>query len=185
MKLLFFSTLLISALLFSACDEDEHENHGSFTVTVQDTETQVFISKATLTVSGGQTAGSGQGSNTLRIAGGVMEDSITISISNWEFQEPPDNAIITKDYYNEDLCQQVSENKNVCEGAIIQYLEGDKIYWSFSKDETTLILHITKCDGNRVSGTFNLDLENVYDNDDKKTVSGEFTDLLYTVRNTL
>jgi hypothetical protein len=183
MKLL-FSTLLLSAIIFSGCDDDD-QNNGSFQITVQETETRVSVSKATLTVSGGQTSGSGQGSHALRIAGGVMEDSVSILISNWDFQEPPDNAIITKDYYNEDLCHQVSENKKVCEGAIIQYMEGDKIYWSFSKDETIKILHITKCDGNSVSGTFELELENIYDNEDKKFVSGAFTDLPYTVRTTL
>jgi hypothetical protein len=183
MKLL-FSTLLLSAIILSGCD-DKEESIGSFEITVQSTETQVSVSKATLTVSGGQTAGSGQGSHALRIAGGVMGDSISILISNWDFQEPPDNAIIIKDYFNEDLCHQVSENQRVCEGAIIQYMEGDKIYWSFSKDESIQILHITKCDGNRVSGTFDLELENVSDNEDKKSVSGEFTDLQYTVRTTL
>ena len=84
---LLFSTLLLSVTIFSGCDDDDQSN-GSFEISVQEKETHVSVSKATLTVSAGQTSGSGQGSHALRIAGGVMEDSISILISNWDFQEP-------------------------------------------------------------------------------------------------
>ncbi len=189
MKFSIFLALLLQVILFSGCD-DEEDDKGSFTMTLQSTETNVAGTKATLTVSGGQTSSSGQASHTLRIAGKVNEDSISISISNWEFQEPPDNAIITKDYYNvysdnEELCQKASSNVTVCEGTLIKYMEGDKLFASFSKDDVTLILDIIKCDGNKVSGKFEIELENVYDNNETKTVKGEFTDLKYTVRNVL
>lgn len=159
-------------------------------MTLQSTETNVTVTKATLTVSGGQTSSSGQASHTLRIAGKVNEDSISLSVSNWEFQEPPDNAIITKKYFNvysdnEELCRQASSNVRVCEGVLIKYMEGDKLFTTFSKDDATIILDITKCDGNKVSGSFDIEMENIDDNDETRTIKGEFTDLKYTVRNVL
>jgi hypothetical protein len=189
MKYYIALAVLLKAFVFSGCDDDE-EDTGSFTMTVQGTEKNVTVKQATLTVSGGQNSSSGQSSHTLRIAAMVGEDSIYVGVSNWEFQEPPDNAVFTKDYYNvfsdnEELCHQASGNVVACEGVLIKYMTGDKLFGSYHKDDATLILHISKCDGQKVSGTFDITLENVYDNEDTKVVAGVFTDLSYTVKNSL
>lgn len=191
MKRIFFPALLALAIIVPGCSDDE-EDKGSFKVTLDGTEKEVSVSRATLTISDGQTSSSGRGSHVLRIAGMIDDDSISIFISNWDFQEPPDNALLVKDYYNiffydelevgekTETCMKTSVNSMACEGTEVKYLRGDKLFSSNSSE--AVVISLTKCDGKRVSGTFDITLINPYDEADKLVINGSLTDLRYTVK---
>lgn len=191
MKRIFFPALLAFAIIVPGCSDDE-EDKGSFNVTLDGTEREVSVFRATLTISDGQGTSHGHGSHTLRIDGLIDEDTVGIDISNWDFQEPPDNAVLVKDYYNifidgemevgeqTETCLQTSSNSRVCQGSLISYLTGDKLFSSYSGE--TVIISLTKCDGKRVSGTFDITLTNPYNEADKLVLNGSLKDLQYTVK---
>lgn len=194
MRNILFAALLLGAFIFSGCDDDDAQDVGSFKVTHAGAETDVEITMATLTVSSGQNSASGRSSHKLNISGDVHDESISILVSNWDFQDPPDNAIFAKEYYNvfldeqlevgeeTETCMRVSTNQNVCEGILISYTKGDKTFSSFSL-ENDVVLKVDKCDGQRITGTFNIVLTNPYDETDQLVVKGTFTNLPYTVIN--
>lgn len=183
--------MLALAIIVPACSDDD-DDKGSFNVTLDGIETAVSVTGATLTVSDGQSSSSGRGSNTLRIDGMIGENAISVDISNWDFQEPPDNAILVKDYYNvftedelevgekTETCMKTSGTTRVCEGTLLKYLTGDKTFSSHSSE--AVIISLTKCDGKRVSGTFNITLINIHDEAETFVLSGSLTDLRYTVK---
>jgi hypothetical protein len=194
MKNILFASLLIAAFIFSACDDDDATDTGSFKVTLSGTEKVVTVTKATVTVASGTNSTTDQPYHKLNIEGAVGDDTITIMVSNWDFQEPPDNAVFAKDYYNNEVdhelevgektetCMRTASQQMTCEGVLISYLQGDKTYWSFQLIDT-VVLSVEKCDGQRVSGTFDITLANPYDETESMVVKGTFTNLPYTVRN--
>ena len=99
MKNTLFVALLLGAFIFSGCDDDE-QDLGSFKVTQNGSESDVSITTATLTVGSGQNSASGRAFHKLNISGDIGDEAISVTVSNWDFQEPPDKAIFAKDYYN-------------------------------------------------------------------------------------
>jgi uncharacterized lipoprotein YehR (DUF1307 family) len=192
MKKFFIAIVLAVTGILSGCNDDDDK--GSFKITQDGTEENVSVKVATLTVHDAETSSSGRASHVLKIEGLVGEDSVKIMISNWDFQEPPDQAIHLKSYYNafmyeelevgesNETCMKVADNQNVCEGAIISYTKNGKMFYSFSNDEAVLIIAITACDGQRTSGNFDLSLENPHNLGEKIQISGVFKDLKYTIR---
>lgn len=189
MRKILFAALLIQTLAFSACNDEE--DPGTFKVTMNDIEHRVSIATAWLTVSENA---NGIGYHALRIIGVMGEDSLRVIVSNWEFQEPPANAIHVKDYYNVDTpgelevgeetetCKQVSENQRVCEGVVVEYKSDGELFSSYSQEPEVVILSISKCSGKRVSGTFSIALQNPHNEEEVIVVSGVFEDVRYTVK---
>jgi hypothetical protein len=192
MKRFFIAAVLAVTGILSGCSDDDDK--GSFKLTQDGMEENVSVKVATLTVHDAETSSTGRASHVLKIEGLVGEDSVKITISNWDFQEPPDQAIHLKNYYNvfmdeelavgesNETCMKVAANQNVCEGAIIFYTKNGKTFYSFSNDAAELIIQITACDGQRTSGNFDLTLENPHNLGEKMQISGVFKDLKYGIR---
>lgn len=187
---IFSAALLALAIIVPGCSDDE-EDKGSFKVTLDGPEKEVVVTGATLTISDG-TGTNSRGSHSLRIEGMIDEDMISVGISNWDFQEPPDNALLTKEYYNifselDDLavgeqtetCMRTSSNTQVCEGTLINFFQGDKVFSSYSSE--AVVITLTKCDGKRVSGTFDITLISPHNESEHIVLSGSLTDLRYVI----
>ncbi len=184
---------MIPAFILSSC-QDENEDRGVFEIALDGANKKVSVTSATLKVGNGQHSASGSGFHTLSISALVEGETVTISVSNWDFQEPPSKAIFVKDYHNvyldevlevgegTETCMKVSENQTVCEGVVISYTQGDKTFTSSLLDNNTVILSVTKCDGARISGTFDISLVNPHDTSDIVVIQGTFTNLPYTVK---
>jgi hypothetical protein len=182
---------LALTFLFSGCSE---EKTSVFELTLDGTNKNVSVETTTLTVHSAEDSESGRAAHVLKIEGKTGEDSFEVTISNWDFQEPPEKAIAPKDYYNvfldEELevgqhngtCMRVAANSNVCEGVIISYTKNGTSFYSTSNENSELIIQITKCDGQRTSGNFDLMLENPHNTTEKVHISGSFKDLKYKVR---
>lgn len=185
--------LLIPAFILSAC-QDDNEDRGTFEIALDGANKKVSVTTATLKVGNGQYSASGRGFHTLSISAMVEGETVTVLVSNWDFQKPPAKAIFVKDYYNvyldevlevgeeTETCMKVSDNQTVCEGVSISYTQGDKTFTSFSLEDDTVILSVKKCDGARISGTFDITLTNPHDILDITVIQGTFTNLPYTVR---
>ncbi len=185
--------LLIPVIILSACQDDE-EKRGKFEIALDGADKNASVTTATLTVSDGQHSDNGRGFHKLSISAEVEGETVNISVSNWDFQEPPADAIFAKDYRNvyldEELavgegtetCMKVLTNQIVCEGVLISYTKGDKTFMSYPLEDNTVILSVKKCDGTRIAGTFDIPLTNPHDLSATMHIRGTFTDLPYVVK---
>ncbi|MEL6834712.1 MAG: hypothetical protein AAFP77_17075 [Bacteroidota bacterium] len=119
-----------------------------------------------------------------------------LSVSNWDFQNPPEDGIVIKSYAsNEDPfdlpANSVTEcmdggNFTFCDGALGTYIIDNVIYSSeMSDDNFVSIITITENDdANRtVSGTFDIKVQSFGTNPASFIeFTGSFTDLEYTVQ---
>lgn len=128
------------------------------------------------------------------IVSNSTSQTITIGISNWDFQNPPENGILEAEYdatFDIEAMDQANPNGDclaldgsnagitLCSGGVITYtLQGD-VYTSIFDGNTEATITITKCTKKKISGSFTANLENV--NGDNLTVSGTFKNVKYEV----
>ncbi|MBR9915646.1 MAG: hypothetical protein GYB32_12610 [Algicola sp.] len=113
-----------------------------------------------------------------------------LSISNWDFQNPPANGVVEKTYdTNIDIgpntqCETI-EGSTYCDEALVTFLLGQEVFVSELNDNDD-IGGITITNNNpsnqTVSGTFDLLLRNFNSQEETYvTYTGTFTNLNYTV----
>jgi hypothetical protein len=123
-----------------------------------------------------------------------VSQMVTIGISNWDFQNPPKDAIIEGEYDatfdiegmdeanpNGECLELTGGNAGVtlCSGGFITYtLQGD-VYTSTFDGSTEATIIITKCTKRKISGSFTAILENL--SGEELTVSGTFKNVKYEV----
>jgi len=112
-------------------------------------------------------------------------NSLVLSVSNWDWQNPPANGVLEK-IYDTHLtgtnmaCQEIS-GSNLCDRAMGQYIN-DLIHDATISDTISGYIQITLCDtvNKKVSGRFSFittDLnQTMYD-----TIQGSFANQPYTV----
>lgn len=123
-----------------------------------------------------------------------ISQTVTISVTNWDFQNPPKDAIIEAEYDatfdieamdganpNGECVALTGSNAGVtlCSGGAITYtLQGD-VYTSIFDGNTEATISITKCNKKKISGSFTADLKTV--SGKKLSVSGTFKNVKYEV----
>jgi len=191
-KLILFSTIAIG--IFSGCSEDDDTNNNN-------NNNNSSCSGATMSVN---FAGSnsthtafnntllkqqsnGQDARRLDLRTNIANGTLVLSVSNWDFQNPPENGVLVKSYTTLDFgpgmsCTNIS-GFDFCDGALVTYVELSSGTSYFSVGESSGgFVDIDVCDANNkiVSGTFS-DILVDFINEDTIEVSGTFSNLCYTV----
>ena len=128
--------------------------------------------------------------NILNTASQVM----TLNITNWDFQKPPKDGVIEREYdATFDTKQMNGSNpkgeclaltganagRTLCDGGFITVTSGGEVYTSLYTGNTEGTITITKCTKRKISGSFTGSLKN--SNGKKITVTGSFKNVKYEV----
>lgn len=183
-KILSFILLLVVATTFINCGGDDDKATSSMTVTIDGIKSKIKAPSGILTFL--ETPYDHEGRN-LMITGQVNGNPLTVSVRNWDFQNPPKNGILAKDYFNifqvpnfeNSECVNVNENIVLCEGGLITYTVGNEIFFSAFDEEVDAFITITKCSDKKISGEFKVKLVSPQDNE--LDISGTFSDVSYIV----
>jgi hypothetical protein len=119
---------------------------------------------------------------------------LSIAVSNWDFQNPPDNGILTGDYdaawdYKNSgeenpraNCLPLEGGLTLCDGGLVTMHFENDTYSSVFNGNTAATIIISKCDPRRrtVSGKFNASV-GLPDGTRQYTVTGSFENVVYTV----
>ena len=121
--------------------------------------------------------------------------TLSVLVSNWDFQNPPENGILTGeydatfDYQRTDVenpfgeCLQLEGNVMLCDGGLVSLISGSDFYTSAFDWNTAATITISKCDASKrtVSGTFSAKVAG-FDGVQQYTMAGSFENLNYIVQ---
>lgn len=185
--------LLTTLLLFAQCGDDD-DSGPALTYTI-DGQSQPVQTVTGVLMSEIQYDREGRSLNITAAQG--LDQLLSVAVSNWDFQNPPDNGILTGEYdatldeeNTEDNplaeCLALSgDNEGIylCAVGLISMVSGQDLYFSVFDGPTDATIVITSCDpGKRtVSGTFQGKIGTI-DGETIKTISGSFTNVKYTVQ---
>lgn len=190
MKKITLPVLIAILAIFVRCDDDHNNgNPNSMTVIMDGTELRVSQVRGTLyfmEIQFHEFTG-------LLISGKIDGNHFSIRVQNWDFQNPPHNAVFTKDYFNiffgdRNLegtdCLTLDGGNKLCEWGYIEYHIDDgtwfgETYFSRFDDSIDAFIKITSCDGERASGEFQAKM--VSDKNNELVLSGTFNSL-YEIR---
>ena len=181
------SALLI-AFISIRCDKNEDAPaKAGMTLKVDDESKEPVVGTATLSF---ETQNDHEG-RALQMAATVNGNLLTIGVSNWDFQNPPENGVKAKVYtseFSEDMtaeaeCMSLEEGAvELCEGILVTYTVGSQMYMSaLYEGEYDGFVKVTSCDGSakKVSGEFDLKLD---DGDGNEiSLKGTFENVSYIV----
>jgi hypothetical protein len=193
MKTRFFLLFLLGCLITSCNSNDDESNSSEESMTIikdgitfeglNFNNTLILFSQA------------GEGVRRLDLRSDLEDGVFILSISNWDFQNPPQEGVIEKIYdTNVDeagpntACQEIN-NINFCDEALISWSVGVTAFVSELGQGDDQIGNITITNNNpeskTVSGTFSAEIRdiNAPENTPNTVVSGIFTNLSYTVFN--
>jgi len=110
--------------------------------------------------------------------------TFVLSLSNWDWQNPPANGVLIKSYDTDESgtntkCKDVSGDQ-LCDGGLGTYLVGSTNYYSTGDNDSAGVITITKNDtqNKTVSGSFEFAATDIFTKADIK-FSGTFSDLNY------
>jgi hypothetical protein len=185
--------LLTTLLLFAQCGDDD-DSGPALTYTI-DGQSQPVQTVTGVLMSEIQYDREGRSLNITAAQG--FDQLLSVAVSNWDFQNPPDNGILTGEYdatLDEDNTEDnplaeclplTDENEGIylCAVGLISMVSGQDLYFSVFDGDTGATIVITSCDpGKRtVSGTFQGKIGTI-DGETIKTISGSFTNVKYTVQ---
>jgi hypothetical protein len=189
-KILAFFSILLASVTFTNCGEDEFKPTVSYTI---DGENQkVATVTASLTF---ETQYNHEGRSLYITAAAGLTKMLSVAISNWDYQNPPDNGILTKTYdatfdfeteADNDLatCLELTgDNTGVflCDGALVTYIGNNDLYFSAFGGNTAASVTITACSPSKrtISGSFTAKVQNF--DEQELTITGEFKNVKYTV----
>lgn len=131
-----------------------------------------------------------QGARRLDLRCDIDGGTFILSISNWEFQNPPADGVIVKSYNtNTEMgpdtdCESIN-GTTYCDEALVTFLIGQEVFISELNDlEDIGDITITSNDASNleVSGTFDVLLRNFNSQDEEyMTYTGTFTNVSYSV----
>lgn len=184
------ATVLFATLTFSHCGDDE--SVATVTYSIDGDKQKVLTVTAILQTS---TDYDHEGRALNITAANGTSKMLSIAVSNWDFQNPPENGVLEKtydatfDYESGDdnglanCLELTDENVGVflCEGALITYIGESDIFFSAFDGNTQATVTITKCNTSKktVSGSFMAKVQNF--DEDEYTITGEFSDVKYSV----
>lgn len=182
--------ILLTSITLTHCGDNEFKPSVSYTI---DGENQKVVTvTATLQF---ETQYDHEGRSLYITAAAGTSKLLSVAISNWDYQSPPDNGILVKTYdatfdfdTNEDndlaTCLELTgDNEGVflCDGALVTYIGNNDIYFSAFGNNTQASVTVTACSPSKrtISGTFTAKVQNF--NEEELTITGEFKNAKYTV----
>ena len=182
-KLLSQLVILLVLGQFIGCGGDDASPSPSISLTIDGAKQSVKFAGAQLLVEdyGDQ---EGRSLNITAISG---SNALTITVSNWSFQNPPEDGVIVKKYEHLftdqtlDKGQCMSEGiEAYCDGGTVTYTSDDFYATAFYEGSYPGFVHITKCDtkSKRISGSYDVVVSN---DTDEFTLKGEFKNIQYVV----
>jgi hypothetical protein len=184
------ASILLTSVLFTHCGGDDFKPSVSYTI---DGENQKVASVTASLQFETQYDHQGRSLNITAAAG--TSKLLSVVVSNWDYQNPPDNGILTKTYdatfdfeteTENDLatCLEltgVNEGVFLCDGALVTYIGNSDIYFSAFDGNTEASVTITGCNPSKrtISGSFMAKIQNFDSNE--LTVSGEFKNVKYSI----
>lgn len=189
-KLIGLLSILLATLTFTHCGDNDFKPSVSYTI---DGENQKVASvTATLQF---EAQYDHEGRSLYITAAAGLSKMLSVAVSNWDYQNPPDNGILTKTYdatfdfeTNEDndlaTCLELTggnEGVFLCDGALVTYIGNNDIYFSAFGSNTQASVTVTACSPSKrtISGTFTAKVQNF--NEEELTIAGEFKNVKYTV----
>lgn len=161
-----FLVLVLATLSIVSCSSDDgnlpssNDEGQSFTVTRDGVTFQGENINNTLI----RTTQNDQGARRLDLRCDFDGGTLVLSVSNWEFQNPPDEGVVEKSYNtNTDMgpdteCETI-DSITFCDEALVTYLIGNDVYISELND-SDIIGDITIVSNNsqdkRITGTFDV-----------------------------
>lgn len=187
--------IIASVFVFTFCGDDDKPSTPQLTYSL-DGESQSVQTVTAFLQSQIQYSHEGRALNITAVMGNG--EMLSVAVSNWDFQNPPDNGILAGEYDAtfdfEDTetenpfanCLTLTgENEGVvlCDGGLVSLISGSDFYTSVFDGDTEASITISKCDaGNRtVSGTFSAKIAG-FDGVQQYTISGSFDNVKYIVQ---
>ena len=183
--------ILASAFVFTFCGDDDKPSTPQLTYTL-DGESQNIQAVSGILQSQIEHNHEGRALNINAVVGNGQ--TLSIAVSNWDFQNPPDNGVLTGEYDAtwdfEDTetenpfanCLSLDGGVTLCDGGLVSLISASKFYTSVFDGNTEASITISKCDApNRtVSGTFSAIISE-FDGVEQFTITGSFTNVKYIV----
>lgn len=183
--------ILASVFIFSFCGDDDKGNtpKAAFSIDGESKKVQTISGVLQSQV---QYEHEGRALNiTIATDDGQI---LSVAVSNWDFQNPPDNGVLPGEYdaafdFEETEeenplanCLMLDGNVALCDGGLVSLVSESDFYTSVFDGNTQASITISKCDaGNRtVSGTFSATIGH-FDGVETYTVTGSFTNVKYVV----
>ncbi|WP_460219292.1 hypothetical protein [Psychroserpens sp. MEBiC05023] len=190
MKIKLFALAFITLTILSCSSDDNSSDGGgeaSFTVIRDGVTYQGENINNTLII----TSQNNQGVRRMDLRCDFDGGTFVLSISNWEFQNPPEDGVVEKSYNTNtemgpDTDCETIDGITFCDEALVTYILGQEYFVSELNEEGTDIGHITISNNNSgnltVSGTFDVLMRNFNDpNGENIEYTGSFNNLSYTV----
>lgn len=186
------SLLLAFPLLLTFCGDDESAPKSNFSYKIDG------VSQDVQTVAG-QMAFSveydHEGRSLNLTAAKGFTQMLSIAVSNWDFQNPPAEGVLTGEYDASfdmentdtdnplsDCLELTGENAGVmlCDGALVTLIKNDNVWFSAYDGAADATVTITKCANHTVSGTFSAKVAD-FDGADEQMITGSFSNVKYSV----
>jgi len=156
--------LLLSLCLFSCGNDDSIENVNTEEAIMEVEKNGVLFTVTSFNNTLEEVVEEGEVARRLDIRGEVDGGTLFVSISNWDWQNPPANGVLEKSYDTDDTfdvgpnteCLAAS-NVTYCDTGLGTYLVGTNIYMTgISEEAEAGTITISKNDSNNrtVSGSF-------------------------------
>jgi hypothetical protein len=189
-KLTGLALILLTSVTFTYCGNDDVK--PSVTYTIDGENQKVTTVTATLQF---ETQYDHEGRALYITAAAGASKMLSIAISNWDYQNPPDNGVLTKTYdatfdfeteEDNDLatCLELTgdyEGVFLCDGALVTYIGDSDIYFSAFDSNTEASVTVTVCSPSKrtISGSFTAKVQNF--DSQELIITGEFKNVKYTV----
>ena len=184
--------MIASAFIFTYCGDDDKPS-AQFSYAIDGTSEPIENVSASLQ-SEIQAGHEGRLLNISFAKAGVF-NMLTIVVSNWDFQDPPHNGVLSGkydaawDYKNTGeenpsaSCFSLENGLTLCDGGLVTLYTENDVYSSVFDGNTAATITISKCDvsSNTVSGTFNAKVGPL-NGPHLHTVNGSFENVKYTIR---
>jgi hypothetical protein len=179
----YFLTIILFASLTNCGSKDPAPTAPSITLSIDGASKSATISSSILLVETTGNKGRSLGVNALE-----GSNLLILSISNWDFQNPPADGILVKTYYDnsnpspnpKSTCIQVNSTA-LCDNALVTYLIGTDYYSSIGYDGPAYesIIKITANDATakKISGEYDFKVQSATGT--QLTLKGKFDNVSY------
>jgi hypothetical protein len=111
---------------------------------------------------------------------------VAISMSNYDFQNPPVDGLITKTYYDPKnsnaTCQQLGTT-TLCDAGIVTYLIYSSAFYNGPAYESTIKITHNDVSAKRISGEYDVKVQTARNTPNILTLKGKFDNVNYTIVN--